>query len=43
MSYLKRLPVSELKVDRSFVSGMVADADDAVLVRSVSSSATTSA
>jgi len=32
MSYLKRLPVSELKVDRSFVSGMVADADDAVLV-----------
>jgi EAL domain-containing protein (putative c-di-GMP-specific phosphodiesterase class I) len=35
MSYLKRLPVSELKVDRSFVSGMVADADDAVLVHSV--------
>jgi predicted signal transduction protein with EAL and GGDEF domain len=35
MSYLKRLPVSELKVDRSFVSGMVTDADDAVLVRSV--------
>ena len=32
MSYLKRLPVSELKVDRSFVSGMVADADDAVLL-----------
>jgi diguanylate cyclase (GGDEF)-like protein len=35
MSYLKRLPVSELKVDRSFVSGMVGDADDAVLVHSV--------
>jgi diguanylate cyclase (GGDEF)-like protein len=35
MSYLKRLPVSELKVDRSFVSGMLADADDEVLVRSV--------
>ena len=35
MSYLKRLPVSELKVDRSFVSGMLGDADDEVLVRSV--------
>jgi EAL domain-containing protein (putative c-di-GMP-specific phosphodiesterase class I) len=35
MSYLKRLPVSELKVDRSFVSGMVADPDDAILVHSV--------
>jgi EAL domain-containing protein (putative c-di-GMP-specific phosphodiesterase class I) len=35
MSYLKRLPVSELKVDRSFVSGMLASADDRVLVRSV--------
>jgi EAL domain-containing protein (putative c-di-GMP-specific phosphodiesterase class I) len=35
MSYLKRLPVSELKVDRSFVSGMVDDTDDAVLVHSV--------
>jgi EAL domain-containing protein (putative c-di-GMP-specific phosphodiesterase class I) len=35
MSYLKRLPVSELKVDRSFVSGMIGDADDAVLVHSV--------
>jgi diguanylate cyclase (GGDEF)-like protein len=35
MSYLKRLPVSELKVDRSFVSGMLTDLDDSVLVRSV--------
>jgi diguanylate cyclase (GGDEF)-like protein len=35
MSYLKRLPVSELKVDRSFVSGMLGDAEDAVLVRSL--------
>ena len=35
MSYLKRLPVSELKVDRSFVSGMLLNADDGVLVRSV--------
>jgi EAL domain-containing protein (putative c-di-GMP-specific phosphodiesterase class I) len=35
MSYLKRLPVSELKVDRSFVAGMLACADDEVLVRSL--------
>jgi EAL domain-containing protein (putative c-di-GMP-specific phosphodiesterase class I) len=35
MSYLKRLPVSELKVDRSFVSGMLANVDDGILVRSV--------
>jgi diguanylate cyclase (GGDEF)-like protein len=35
MSYLKRLPVSELKVDRSFVMGMLANVDDGVLVRSV--------
>jgi EAL domain-containing protein (putative c-di-GMP-specific phosphodiesterase class I) len=35
MSYLKRLPVSELKVDRSFVSGMLTDVDDGILVRSV--------
>jgi diguanylate cyclase (GGDEF)-like protein len=35
MSYLKRLPVSELKVDRSFVMGMLTNADDGVLVRSV--------
>ena len=35
MSYLKRLPVSELKVDRSFVAEMVTDADDEMLVRSV--------
>ena len=35
MSYLKRLPVSELKVDRSFVSGMLNNPDDGILVRSV--------
>jgi predicted signal transduction protein with EAL and GGDEF domain len=35
MSYLKQLPVSELKVDRSFVMGMLTNADDGVLVRSV--------
>jgi EAL domain-containing protein (putative c-di-GMP-specific phosphodiesterase class I) len=35
MSYLKRLPVDELKVDGSFVGGMTSSAEDAALVRSV--------
>jgi diguanylate cyclase len=35
MSYLKRLPVDELKVDRSFVAHMVDDEADGVLVRSI--------
>jgi EAL domain-containing protein (putative c-di-GMP-specific phosphodiesterase class I) len=34
MAYLKRLPVDELKIDRSFVLGMVGDHNDAVIVRS---------
>jgi len=34
LSYLKRLPVSELKIDHSFVSGMIANEHDAVIVRS---------
>jgi diguanylate cyclase (GGDEF)-like protein len=34
LAYLKRLPVNELKIDRSFVMGMVAEASDAVIVRS---------
>jgi diguanylate cyclase (GGDEF)-like protein len=33
--HLKRLPVSELKVDRSFVARMTSDADDAAIVRSI--------
>ncbi|HEY0126324.1 MAG TPA: EAL domain-containing protein [Blastococcus sp.] len=33
MAYLRRLPVDELKVDRSFVLGMTTTAHDAVLVR----------
>jgi diguanylate cyclase (GGDEF)-like protein len=35
MQHLRRLPLSEVKVDRSFVLGMAGDADDAAIVRSV--------
>ncbi|BFI95302.1 MAG: EAL domain-containing protein [Rhodanobacter sp.] len=34
LSHLKRLPVDELKIDKSFVMGMAEDEDDAVIVRS---------
>jgi diguanylate cyclase (GGDEF)-like protein len=34
MSYLKTMPVKELKIDRTFVIGMASDPDSAVIVRS---------
>ncbi|HEY4081832.1 MAG TPA: EAL domain-containing protein [Burkholderiaceae bacterium] len=34
LAYLKRLPVNELKIDKSFVMAMEADIDDAKIVRS---------
>ncbi|GAB1642699.1 putative bifunctional diguanylate cyclase/phosphodiesterase [Krasilnikovia sp. MM14-A1259] len=35
LQHLRRLPLSEVKIDRSFVLGMVADRGDAAIVRSV--------
>ncbi|MBK5229059.1 MAG: EAL domain-containing protein [Actinobacteria bacterium] len=35
LSYLKKLPVAEVKIDRSFVMGMSTDENDGVIVRSV--------
>jgi len=34
LAYLKRLPINEIKIDRSFVLNMTNSADDAVIVRS---------
>jgi EAL domain-containing protein (putative c-di-GMP-specific phosphodiesterase class I) len=35
MAYLNRLPVSEVKIDKSFVMGMSTDPSDAAIVRSI--------
>jgi diguanylate cyclase len=34
LAYLKRLPIRQIKIDRSFVMGMASDEDDATIVRS---------
>jgi diguanylate cyclase (GGDEF)-like protein len=35
LSYLRRLPVNEVKIDKSFVQGMDAEPEDAAIVRSI--------
>jgi diguanylate cyclase (GGDEF)-like protein len=34
LAYLKKLPVTELKIDREFIKGLTSDPDDAVIVQS---------
>ncbi|MEO6351796.1 MAG: EAL domain-containing protein [Burkholderiaceae bacterium] len=35
LSYLKRLPLDQLKIDRSFVSNVLKDTDDAIIVSTI--------
>jgi diguanylate cyclase (GGDEF)-like protein len=35
LAYLQRLPIDMLKIDRSFVSGMIGDADSVAIVRAI--------
>lgn len=35
LSYLKKLPINELKIDRSFIDGLPEDTSDAVLVETI--------
>ena len=41
LSYLKRMPISELKIDRSFVNGIAIDTDDKAIVIAILSLAQT--